>query len=138
MPSRVVLADARGVPLLVAAGRGREPQTLVLDARVSAASAMSPLLIRSVLRGLGAADDLPEAEVRTIPDRALAAWIRPAAEPSIDALRNVEDSDRRWFWAAALVVLLIETWLRRDRQRARGDEAQATGNAKAEAHEHAA
>jgi len=60
------------------------------------------------------------------------------AEPSVDALKNVEDSDRRWLWAAALAVLLIETWIRRDRQRTRGDETTATATTKAEAHEHAA
>jgi hypothetical protein len=137
-PWRVVVADARGVPLLLAAGRAREPQTLLLDARVPASSAVTPLLIRSVLRALAPPDDLQEAEVRTIPDRALAAWKRPATEPSVDALKNVEDSDRRWLWAAALAVLLIETWVRRDRQRARGDETSATANAKTGAHEHAA
>lgn len=137
-PWRVVLADARSVPLLLAAGRAREPQTLLLDAHVPASSAVMPLLIRSVLRALAPPDDLQEAEVRTIPDRALAAWTRPAAEPSVDALKNVEDSDRRWLWAAALAVLLIETWIRRDRQRTRGDETTATATTKAEAHEHAA
>lgn len=137
-PWRMVLADERGVPLLIAAEHARQPQTLVLESRVPASSAVTPFLIRSVLRALATPDDLQEAEVRTIPDRALAAWTRPATEPSIDALENVEDSDRRWLWAAALAVLLIETWVRRDRQRARGDEASAKTNAKAEAHEHAA
>jgi hypothetical protein len=75
---------------------------------------------------------LPEAEVRTIPDSALAAWTRQAPEPSIDTLRNIEDSDRRWLWAGVLAVLLVETWLRRDRQRTR------SGPEQVEAHEHAA
>jgi hypothetical protein len=130
--ARVVIADAHGVPVLLAAGRAREARVLVLMTRLPIASPVTPLLFRSVLRALAEPDGLPEAEVRTIPDSALTAWTRQAPEPSIDALRNVEDSDRRWLWAGALVALLIETWLRRDRQRARA------GTEQAEVHEHAA
>jgi hypothetical protein len=70
--------------------------------------------------------------VRTIPDHALAAWTRPAAEPSIDMLRNVDDSDRRWLWASVLGLLGLETWLRRDRHRVSRNETTV------EVHEHAA
>jgi hypothetical protein len=170
-PWRGLLADARGIPVLLSATRTREGQTravdqarqagsvtaqpvapeagaalptgpagdaaqsaqaspptssghasaaeLVLLARVSASAPVTPLMFRSVLRALAGPDGVSEGEVRTIPESALAAWTRPAAEPSVDAMRNVEESDRRWLWGAVLVVLAIETWMRRDRQRTR-------------------
>src|SRR5262249_47588226 len=132
-PWRVVLSDARGLPVLLAAGRTGNARELVLSARMPVTSPVAALLVPSVLPALAGPGPLPEAEVRSIPDRALAAWTRPAAEPSLDALRHVDESDRRWFWGIALLLLLIETWVRRDRQRARRDEAKAE-----EVHEHAA
>jgi hypothetical protein len=128
------MADARGTPLLLAAAHARE---LIVVARLQAAAPATPLLFRAVLSALAAPDNLSEAEVRTLSDRALATWTRPAAEPTVEALRHVDDSDRRWLWAAALAVLLIEMWLRRDSQRGRG-RARGRGDEAQEAHDHAA
>jgi len=122
-PWLAVLSDARGVPVLLAATRPRADQPaareLMLLARLAPSAPAAPTLLRAALRALAGADPLPEAEIRTIPDRALNAWTRPAPEPPADAFRNVEGTDRRWLWAAVLAVLLLETWLRRDRARAR-------------------
>jgi Aerotolerance regulator N-terminal len=129
-PWRVIVSDARGVPVVLAAARARE---LVVVSREPVAGPVTPLLVRSVLQALAGPDALPDAEVRMIADDALRTWTRPAAEPSTDALRNVDDSDRRWFWGGVLVVLLVETWVRRDRQSRTRAPLEAV-----EAHEHAA
>lgn len=51
-------------------------------------------------------------EPLTIPRPQLDAWSRPAGAPSADA-PIADEGDRRWLWAAALVLLCIEWWLRR-------------------------
>lgn len=130
---RITTADAVLADAVAASGtQASDTNTLQLTARVSADSPITPLLFRAVLTALAEPDMLAEAEVRTIPDSALTTWTRPPAEPSTEALRNVEESDRRWFWAAALAVQLVEMWLRRDRQHAQPREAAK------EVHEHAA
>jgi hypothetical protein len=133
-PWRVVLADARRVPVILAATRARErdARQLVLLTHLSASAPVTPLLFRAVLGALAGPDGLAEAEVRTIPDTTLAAWTRPAAQPSAEALGHVEDSDRQWLWTAVLAALLVETWMRRDRSTAR------SGPKSVETHEHAA
>ncbi len=136
-PWVAVLSDSRAAPVVLAAARVREGQgggrELVLVARMSASAAATPLLLRAVLRAVAGPDLLPEAEVRTISDRALSLWTRPAAEPAAEAFRQVEDSDRRWLWAVVIAVLVIEMWARRERAKAR---RQTTGET--EAHERAA
>jgi hypothetical protein len=46
----------------------------------------------------------------------LASWSRPPGPPSATAVPD-DEGDRRWLWAAALVLLAAEQWLRRDRTR---------------------
>jgi len=47
----------------------------------------------------------------------LDAWSRPAGGPSSSA-PVVDDGDRRWVWALALLLLALESWLRRPSVRA--------------------
>ena len=90
---------------------------------------MTPVLLRSIARALGATPDLARAEVVPIADR----WLReherapsPAAPPTGDASRNDDaDNDRRWFWLASLALLAIESWMRRSRRGARESRAEA-------------
>ena len=42
----------------------------------------------------------------------LAAWTRPPGPPSSDAPVS-DEGDRRWLWAASLLLLTIEWWMRR-------------------------
>jgi hypothetical protein len=30
-------------------------------------------------------------------------------------MKNIDEDDRRWLWAAALILLAVEGWLRRTR-----------------------
>jgi hypothetical protein len=90
---------------------------LALLSLAPASSDVTPLLIRAALRAIADPDPLPEAEVTAIPESRLDAWRRPAALPPIEELTRVETHDRRWLWGGALVLLAIETWLRRRMRR---------------------
>jgi hypothetical protein len=55
-------------------------------------------------------------EPTTVPDDALRSWQR---EPDAGATSQVSTdgaSDGRWLWIVALVLLGVETWLRRARR----------------------
>ena len=95
---------------------------LVVETTAAATSIDAPAVVRAVVlavRPLSIADR--EAEVATAPDAELAGWRREAAP--VDAVpRRLDpgsdiESDARWFWALALVLLGCETWLRRPRDR---------------------
>jgi aerotolerance regulator-like protein len=57
------------------------------------------------------------AEPLAITPAQLAAWTRSPGPPSPDAPLS-DEGDRRWIWAAVLLLMAIETWLRSPRQRA--------------------
>lgn len=85
---------------------------LLLVSRAPAESDVTALLLRAALRATASADPLPDAEVARIPDEQLAAWQRPASLPPPEELTRVDTHDRRWFWGAALILLLVERLLR--------------------------
>jgi hypothetical protein len=79
---------------------------------------------------LAARPDLPalgEAEPMATDPAVVKGWYREARAPEASAWRRVTDSDARWFWLAALVLLAGEALVRRDRSAASaaGREARA-------------
>lgn len=95
---------------------GERGGALVVETSVSAASIDAPAVVRAVVlavRPAAIADR--EAEVVMIPDVELAGWRREASpfEPSLDRLNLRGESDHKWFWAIALLLLAVEGWLRR-------------------------
>ena len=115
-PWLTVALSAEGRPLAAAAeSNGR----LVVVSAAPPSELATPLLLRSLANLVGAAPDLRAAEVLPIADPQLRAWSRPSTPPGAphaNALRRDDaDNDRRWLWAAALVLLAIETWMRRAR-----------------------
>ena len=114
-PWHAAAAAADGTPLIAAAGSASE---LLVAYGASAAGAfdlVTPLLLRSIVNSLAAVPDLRQAEVVTISDAQLRAWSRPAPEPTAPRLENIDRDDRRWLWAGVLVLLALETWMRRAR-----------------------
>lgn len=65
------------------------------------------------------------SEVERIPQTALDAWSRPSSAPGIEEWRQSDDSDGRWLWAAALVLLAVEAMLRRSTRSAAVEHANA-------------
>jgi hypothetical protein len=121
--------DLRQSALLRETGAGvtlaEKDGVLVVHTGVRAGAAAAPGVLRAVMLALrppAIAD--PEFETATIPDGELSAWRR---EPGL-AVRGdslVSDGlEARWLWAAALVLLGIETWIRR-RQAPAAQEAHA-------------
>ena len=119
-PWQAVAFSADGRPLAMAAAES--PERFVVASAAAASSLVTPLLMRSLANGLGAAPDFQHGEVAPIADRWLREWTRPAASPSApagDAFRHDEgENDRRWLWLAALCLMGIEMWMRRPRSAA--------------------
>jgi hypothetical protein len=57
-------------------------------------------------------ESLVDLEPVRIPAGVLAAWSRPSGDTPADT-RPQDEGDRRWFWAGALVLLIVEQVLRR-------------------------
>jgi len=71
------------------------------------------VLLRSIANAIASPPDLRRAEVMPINDEVIRQWSRlpaPVGSPRID---TVEQDDRRWLWLAVLVLLALETWMRR-------------------------
>lgn len=90
--------------------------SLVVHTDVRASSAAAPGLLRAVMLALRpAAIADPELETATIPDSDLAAWRRAAGAVDRNAAVVSDGVEARWLWATALVLLALETWVRRQK-----------------------
>jgi len=109
-PWHPLTAAADGRPVAVAAASGDR----LLVASVGAdGDLLVPTLARAIAISLAPETDLRGAEIVPIPDSQLRAWTRAPGPPPPPRPENVERDDRRWLWAAVLVLLAIETWMRR-------------------------
>ena len=89
---------------------------LVVHAEVRASSAAAPGVIRAVMLALRPATIVDaELEPATIPESDLATWRRDAGAVDRGGAVISDGVEARWFWAVALVLLAIETWVRRQR-----------------------
>jgi hypothetical protein len=118
-PWQPLLLALDGRPLAVA---GASSASLVVVSGAAPSSLVTPLLLRAMVNALGGPPDLRPAEVLPIPDSQLRAWSRPAAPVIAPRVDRVERDDRRGLWILVLVLLALETWIRR----ARADEKTAT------------
>jgi hypothetical protein len=85
---------------------------LVVDTNVTAASVDAAAVLRAVVLAVRPPDFADrEAEIASVTDAELATWRRDAA-PVSTTTGIPSDSDARWFWAVALALLGVETWLR--------------------------
>jgi hypothetical protein len=103
---------------------GESDGRLVVQAPIAAAATAAPAVLRAVILAVRPAIVADaEAETVTLPDAELAAWARPAAPVTSPVGVAVDEGDSRWFWVAALTLLLLEGWIRRtDGRRAREEE----------------
>ena len=86
---------------------------MVVDAPISASAFAAPSIVREALlavRPAAMADT--EAEILTLPDADLARWRRDPAPVTPSAIPLADESDSCWFWAFALVLLVIESRVR--------------------------
>jgi hypothetical protein len=118
-PWTSIAFDSHGRSVVRAA---EDEGTLLIDTSAPASSLFAAALVRAALltRGEPVRDD--DREVLAIPDDRLDRWTRAPGAVTAQTFHRVNETDARWFWAAALILLLGEGWLRRSR-RPRAEEA---------------
>jgi hypothetical protein len=108
-PWTVVVRGQSGQPVVRAAASGSE---LTLDVVTPLESYFTAALGRAALRHAPWARAPIETEPETIQAATLTELGREPGPAETASWRSVEHSDARWFWAAALLLLVVETWLR--------------------------
>jgi hypothetical protein len=87
---------------------------MVVEAPMPATAFAAPAVIRAALLAVRPAAIVDaEEEVVTLPDADLARWRRDPAPVRASAIPRADDSDSRWLWALALVLLFVEARVRR-------------------------
>ncbi len=111
----VVLALRRGDAREYLARTGEQRGVLVLETSATAGSVAAAALIHAVLAARAHPIVDPEAEIATVSDADLARWRRDPLPIDANAWPRAERSDARWLWGIALVLLAVESWMRRTR-----------------------
>jgi Aerotolerance regulator N-terminal len=112
-PWTSLVRDARGQAVVLAA---EHEGALLIDTTAPVASTFAIALVRAALLTRNDADAArADEEVLTIPDEQLARWRREPGPVTAQMWPHADVSDARWFWAAALALLLLEGRLRRHR-----------------------
>lgn len=93
---------------------GASGDALAIDVDAAPDSFAAAAALRGVLaaRHDSPVRALAEHEVRTIADGELRAWSRDAPDVTPDMWRHAEQTDARWFWALALLLLGVEAFAR--------------------------
>jgi hypothetical protein len=105
---------------------GERDGVMVVNAPMPATAFAAPAVIRAALLAVRPAAIVDrEAEVVTLPDADLARWRRDPAPVTASALPRADESDSRWVWALALMLLAVEGYVRRVHVRSVEREAHA-------------
>ena len=120
-PSFVPVArTAAGKPVALAArGSVNGSASMLLFARVDAGSVPSAALIAAAIRASSFAAPVAELEPTTLSEQVVASWRRDAAMGPELATADSDLSDARWFWMLALILIGIESRMRRARREER-------------------
>ena len=109
----VMFEDAAGKPRLVVGAANRVgTATLTFLSLTPPGDVFSAALIRAIARAAEGSVPVGEQEPETIAPDQLQRWARPASPTPIGS-GGATDSDGRWFWVLALMLLGLETWMRR-------------------------
>ena len=104
-------ADRNDLPLSVAS----DASALVVDVDAEPGSLAAAAVVKAALDARLDPRALTEQEIAHIPEATLRAWTREPGAADMTAWRRSDESDGRWFWLAALVLLGLETFVRRSR-----------------------
>jgi hypothetical protein len=102
-------ADRNDLPLTVAA----DAEMLLVDVIAAPGSLAAAEAVKAALDARPDPRALAEQEVARVPAATLSAWTREPGAPDPAAWQQSNESDGRWLWLAALVLLGIETVVRR-------------------------
>ena len=98
--------------LAVSATADAGPSRLVLLPATEPGHVFSAALLRSAWRAAARPASVTELEPQHLDDAVLERWNRAAA-PAPAAGASGDESNARWLWAVVLLLLAIETWMRR-------------------------
>ncbi len=107
-PWTPMIRDSRGRTLVAAAEADGE---VLVRAATRAPSIFATALIRALLLSRDVAP-APDQEVNQIRDVQLDSFRREPGPVTPQSWPRADRTDARWFWTAALVLLLTETWIR--------------------------
>jgi hypothetical protein len=97
-------------------------RALVVDVDADPASLEAAIAVQAALDARHDLDALGEHEPDRIPETTLQAWSRPARPANPAGWRQTDESDGRWLWGIALLLLAAEGVVRR---RSAGERARA-------------
>ena len=101
---------------------GAEGNRLIVAAAIRADQPDALPLVRTIVRVLAPPAAHPADEILPIPDAQLRAWTRDPGAAVLPPAATIDRDDRRWLWGLALVLLGIESWVRRSRTRSRASD----------------
>ena len=101
--------EVQGVDFAVSTRGGR----LVVDVPAAPDSLEAALVLKAALDARLDPATFTEAEPQRLPDATLAAWSRAPGPADVSAWQQTDESDGRWLWALALVLLAVEAFVRR-------------------------
>jgi hypothetical protein len=104
-------ADRNDLPISVTP----DASALVVDVNAAPGSPEAAAALKTALDARPDPRGLTEQEIGRIPEATLSAWTREPGAADTAAWRQSEESDGRWLWLAALVLLGVETFVRRSR-----------------------
>lgn len=110
-PWHIVAEDRDGRP--IAAASADRPDRLVVASATQPDQLATAVLMRSMLSAMAPASSFDDAEVVPISDAQLRAWSREPAVAASPSRDTADDDDRRPVWLAVLILLGVETWMRR-------------------------
>jgi hypothetical protein len=87
--------------------------SLVVHAQVDPKSLAAARVVQAALDSRVPLERFQESEPERIDDTTLAGWSREPAAPDATQWRQTDESDGRWMWTAALLLLALESHLRR-------------------------
>lgn len=120
-PFAVLVRTEQGRPVVYAAGAAVNGiDRLVFIHRGGASELVTPALLVAVGNATGSVLSLQENETLIIAEPSLRALERPVGESraqnrvgELSASTNAGLSDARWFWVLVLLLLGVETWMRK-------------------------
>ena len=101
--------EVQGIDLAVSVRDSR----LVVTLNAAPDSLDAALVLKAALDARVDPSTLSEAEPQRLSDATLTAWSREPGPADASAWRQTDESDGRWLWALALVLLAIEMFARR-------------------------
>jgi hypothetical protein len=113
--------DGPGHPLVLAAATN---QDFVAYVSGSPTELVAAAALRTLLFAIAQPSAWPEKDVERLSASQLAAWMREG-KPSAGRWRPEPPGDARWFWGLALLLLVIEGFVRRSQIEAREEQAHA-------------